>query len=61
MKKYLDIHSLRRETELAKEYYINLIRNKYMRCPTCGALIIGVKCECCGVKFKINYLGEVKL
>lgn len=59
--KYLDIHGLRRETELVREYFWNEVRNKCMRCPTCGAPIVSIKCEFCGANFKINYRGEVKV
>ena len=54
MIKYLDSYGLLQYTEIQKEYFINLVRNKYINCPNCGSPITSLKCEYCGTNFIVN-------
>ena len=57
--KYCDPYGFQRYTELMKELFVNLVRNKYINCPNCGVPITSLKCEYCGTKFNVN-VGNIK-
>ena len=51
--KYCDEYGFKQYVALQKEYFVDLVRNKYTNCPNCAAPITNLKCNC-GTKFNIN-------